>query len=110
MSDEIKYLAVVQVLGLVEDGAVVSRGFTEHLEAVRWVRDQVENAHGEVALVVPSITKLTYDFGGQPVRLTRWLYTVITSGGPTWGMIIETVETTDDIDNKINTLVAEAER
>lgn len=106
MSDEIKYLAVVQVLGTVEEeqaegpSPVISRGFSNHLDAIRWVRDHVETAHEEMALVVPSITKLVYDFGGQPVRLIRWLHTIITSGGPTWGMVIENAEVTEELATK----------
>lgn len=93
MSDEIQYLAVVQQFGLIGDEAVVSQGFATHLDAVRWVREMVEGAHGEVALVVPSFTKLVYDFGGEPVRLERWLWTVICAGGPTWGMVIDVSDT-----------------
>lgn len=112
MPDAIQYLAVVQLGGLMpeddniwdgtpeqqkrDDNPVESRGFATHVDAVRWVRDQVENAHGELALVVPHLTKLTYDFGGQPVRLTRWLWSVITSGGPTWGMVIDVSEISDE--------------
>lgn len=92
MPDEIGYLAVIQISGLVEEGSVLSRGFASHLDAVRWVRDQAEEAHGEAATVIPSFTKLSYDLGGEPTRVERWLWTIITPGGPTWGMVVDVTE------------------
>jgi len=106
MPDEIRYLAIVQRFGLTEDNAVVSRGFHEHLDAVRWVRNEVEEAELEAALVIPHFTKLTYDFGGQPTRLERWLWTVLCSGGPTWGMVIDANEITHDDQRTVEDVTA----
>lgn len=93
---EVMYLAVVQTGGLCEDGSVVSRGFADHLEAIRYVRDIVENTHGEAAIVVPSFTKLRYDFGGEPHAYERWMWTIISNGGPTWGMVIDNGESGEE--------------
>lgn len=88
MEDKIEYIAVVQHSGIVADDAVETKGFVSEMDAIRWVREIVESAHGEVAYVWNSFFPIKYDLGGEPNSIhfdTSW---VMSPGGPTNGFII----------------------
>lgn len=92
---EAAYIAIVQTSGLVTPTSVESRAFATHLEAVTWVRSVVEEAHGEVALTVPTFASVAYDFGGEPVKYNHWMWVIVSPGGPVWGVVHELDEVTD---------------
>jgi hypothetical protein len=96
--DEITHIGVVQVGGLTgqvmgADGEPVESvrcsGFPSYTEAVFEVRGIVEAAHGEVALLINSIAKFTYDLGGDPRTESVHITKIVSPGGPTHGYVIE---------------------
>ena len=86
--DEIGYIAIVQVNGLVEDGSTKSSGFADYADALRWVRNEVENAHGGIAHIATSRAVLAMDFGGEPIRHEPQIWWVTSPDGPTQGYVI----------------------
>lgn len=92
---EIVYIAFVQVGGIYNPDdershmPVETQVFWDHLDAVRWVREQVEAAHGELALVCESFLPITYYREGEMLRVRRMMWTILSPGGPTWGMVVD---------------------
>lgn len=46
MYEEIEAIALVQNMGIVEDGAVTAKPFSDPMAARYWLRNEVEAAHG----------------------------------------------------------------
>lgn len=91
---EVTHIAYVQTFGLVDDGSltppVECRAFGDYVSAVQWTRKMVEDGHGELAYVWPSIAKFHYDLGGQPSTNQREITWIMTPGGPMEGFVINT--------------------
>lgn len=76
---EITHFATVQFRGWIEntdhaETATRSRSFTNETDALNWIKQKIENAHGGELTVnqhAPGIT------------------TVTTTDGPTWGMVVD---------------------
>lgn len=81
MHEEIAAIAVVQNMGVVEDGAVTAKPFADAMEAWYWLKNEIEAAHG--ADVVEEVS-----LGG--------LIRIYSTEGPTQGWVIACGEGGED--------------
>lgn len=94
-SGEVTHIATVQTSGWIDvpedaEEVVASHGFTGEYMAISWATEMVRSAHGEEPTV--TLTSLMTSREMEDGTTKTWAmraWTVRTSGGPTWAIVVE---------------------